>query len=195
MAEAILSPGWSNRYYSFGAHWSESEEVASMRNGSGGEYSIVFSPAGAYVRVFDHESPMSPYGNDGLWPGVIDEVPEVFRSCVLEPAFCDENRMPVVTACLWRETEDDRWHAGTIDFPEGDPDPDGAQWMLALLTEGSPDAYRKFAEDYYEIPVDSAAVEHIFALRPLTLAVVAALNPDISICDLAADIAAIGYPR
>ena len=195
MADAILQPEWSDRYYSFDAQWSESEEMASMRDGSGGEFSIVFSPAGAYVRVHDHESPMSPYANNGPWPGVVDEVPEVFRSCVLEPAFCDEARMPVVTACLWREADDDCWHTGTIDFPEGRHDPDGAQWLLALLTSGTPEAYRKFAEEYYEVPVDSAAVEHIFALRPLTLAVVAVLNSGVSISDLAGDIAAIGYPQ
>ncbi|MFE4802065.1 hypothetical protein ACFRFL_45945 [Streptomyces sp. NPDC056708] len=35
----------------------DGEEMASMRNGSGDEYSIVFSAAGAYVRGFDHETP------------------------------------------------------------------------------------------------------------------------------------------
>ena len=85
--------------------------MASMRNGSGDEYSVVFSDAGAYVRGFDHESPMSPYAGDGPWPGVLDEVPEVFRACVEEPAFCDEDGMPVVTACMWRRAGDDRWQA------------------------------------------------------------------------------------
>jgi hypothetical protein len=27
------------------------------------------------VRGFDHESPMSPYAEDAVWPGVLDEVP------------------------------------------------------------------------------------------------------------------------
>ncbi|MFD9672648.1 hypothetical protein ACFWAO_12185 [Streptomyces sp. NPDC059981] len=71
-----LSPDWESRYYSFNAGWADGEEMASMRNGSGDEYSIVFSAAGAYARGFDHESPMSPFGNDGEpWPGVVDEVP------------------------------------------------------------------------------------------------------------------------
>ncbi|MCP2347081.1 hypothetical protein HD595_003203 [Nonomuraea roseoviolacea subsp. carminata] len=30
---------------------------------------------------------MSPYGNGGPWPGVLDFVPEVFRPYVQEPAF------------------------------------------------------------------------------------------------------------
>jgi hypothetical protein len=75
--EAVLSPEWESRRHSFDDHWSETESTASMRSGSGDEYSIVFSAAGAYVRGFDHESPMSPYAEDGPWPGVLNEVPEV----------------------------------------------------------------------------------------------------------------------
>ncbi|QFZ72233.1 hypothetical protein GFH48_02255 [Streptomyces fagopyri] len=44
------------RRYSMNAGWAEGEEMASTRNGSGDEYSIVFSAAGVYVRGFDHES-------------------------------------------------------------------------------------------------------------------------------------------
>ncbi len=73
MLDAILSPGWESRYFSFDAAWAENEEMASMRNGSGDEYSIVFSAAGAYIRGFDHESPMSPYNDDDRdpWPGEV----------------------------------------------------------------------------------------------------------------------------
>ncbi|WP_308282422.1 hypothetical protein [Streptomyces lichenis] len=63
-----------------------------MSNGSGDEYGIVFCPAGVWIRGFDHESLMSPYARDELevWPGVLEEVPEVFREYVVEPAFSDE---------------------------------------------------------------------------------------------------------
>ena len=91
MLDAVLSPEWDSRYYSFDSAWSPTEEMASMRDGSGNEYSIVFSTSGAYARGFDHESPMSPYRASPLasWPGLVDTVPEVFRSCVQEPAFND----------------------------------------------------------------------------------------------------------
>ncbi|WP_459547551.1 hypothetical protein [Nocardia sp. X0981] len=78
MLDAILSPDRESRYYSFSTAWAEGEETASMSNGSGDEYSIVFSVAGAYVRGFSHESLMSPYANDcEPWPGVEDGVPVV----------------------------------------------------------------------------------------------------------------------
>ncbi|MEV6183599.1 hypothetical protein AB0M07_42420, partial [Streptomyces sp. NPDC052015] len=82
------------RYHSFDANWSETEEVFSTRNGSGDEFDIVFSPAGAYIRGFDHESPMSPYADDAVWPGVLDSVPETFRAYVEDPRSS-------TTACPW----------------------------------------------------------------------------------------------
>ncbi|WP_431897199.1 hypothetical protein [Nonomuraea sp. bgisy101] len=192
--EAILSPEWASRYHSFDAGWSPREEMASMRNGSGDEYSIVFSATGAYIRGFDHEAVMSPYNNDGPWPGVLDSVPDIFRHCVEEPAFCDEDGMPIVTACLWREAGDDRWRAGEIEYPDGESDPDGAAHLFGLLVDPSAEAFRWFAEDYYEVPVDLDAVRHVHALRPLTQAVVTALNADLTLKDLAEDLAASRYP-
>jgi hypothetical protein len=193
MLDAILSPDWSSRYYSFDARWSATEELGSMRNGSGDEYSIVFTPAGVYVRGFDHESPMSPYAEDEVWPGVVDFVPEEFRSCVEEPAFSDDG-VPRVTACLWRRTTDEGWQTGEIEFPEGHGDPDGADWLFRLLADRSPEAYASFAGDYYEVLVDMDAVRHVYALRPLTDEVVRALNTERTLADLAEDIAEIGYP-
>ncbi|MEV6537106.1 hypothetical protein AB0M86_47495, partial [Streptomyces sp. NPDC051639] len=196
MLDAILSPDWEGRYYSFNASWADGEEMASMRNGSGDEYSIVFSAAGAYVRGFDHESPMSPFGNDGEpWPGVVDEVPELFKPFVEEPAFTDQDGVPVVTACLWRGPTDERWHHGTIDFPEDAVDPDGATSLFGLLVDRSPEAFQRFAEDYYEVSIDLAAVRQVHALQPLNQELVSSLNPEASLADLAQDISEIGYPR
>lgn len=192
--EAILSPEWEYRYYSFADHWSKGESMASMQSGSGDEYSIIFSAAGAYVRGFDHESPMSPYAEDGPWPGVLDEVPDVFRPYVEEPAFSDDG-MPRVTACMWREAGDDGWRTGTIDFPDAaTEDPDGAGYLFQLLVDRSPEAFQQWAEDYYEASVGLEAVRHVFSRRPLTEEMVSALNPEITLADLAKDIAQIGYP-
>ncbi|MET8982360.1 hypothetical protein ABZX85_42965 [Streptomyces sp. NPDC004539] len=194
--EAILSPEWADRYHSFDASWSETEETASMRDGEGDEYSIVFSPAGAYVRGFAHESPMSPYQNDGPWPGVLDSVPEVFAPCVDEPAFSDEDGMPVVTACLWRRTGDEGWSTGEIDFPESfNGDPDGSRSLFALLTDRSAEAFQEWAEDYYETEVDLDAIRHVLASRPLTEDVVTRLNPEVRLTGLAKELTEAGYPQ
>ncbi|MEV3992423.1 hypothetical protein AB0J57_26290 [Streptomyces sp. NPDC049837] len=194
MLEAILCPDARFRHYTFDTRWSATEELASMSNGAGDEFSIVFSPAGAYVRGFDHESPMSPYVDEAPWPGVVDEVPEVFRRYVEEPAFSDGVGFPSVTACLWRTTGDDTWRTGTIDFPDHG-DPDGSAYLFEHLTDRSVETYQGFAEDMHEVPVDPDAVGHVLALRPLTDEVVTALNPKLTLADLAEDLAATGYPR
>jgi hypothetical protein len=193
VVEAILSPEEESRYYSFTSSWSDGEEMASMDNGSGDAWSIVFSYAGAFLRGFDHESPMSPAANDDeLWPGLIDTVPEVFSAALNEPAFSYEGTLDA-TVCLWRQPGDDRWHAGSIDFPDR-ADPDGADRLFAVLVDSTGLAYHRFAEDYYERTVDLDAVREVFALSPLTPSLVQRLNADRSTAGLLADLADIGYP-
>ncbi|MGW3912338.1 hypothetical protein ACWEBX_12575 [Streptomyces sp. NPDC005070] len=196
MAEAILNPD-GECMYSYSARWSDSEQAASMRNGSGDEYDIVFAPEGAYIRGFDHESPLSPYHHEDVprpWPGVLDSVPEVFRRHVDEPAFTDETGCPVVTACLWRETTAPSWQTGRITFPAHHPDPDGATWLFELLLNPTPEAFQAFAEDYYEVSVDVEALRHIYSLRALGQRDVVALNPSADAETVIAAAKAIGYP-
>jgi hypothetical protein len=192
MLDAILSPEWEYRYYSYDSHWAPGEEMASMRNGSGDAYSIVFLAAGAFIRGFAHGSPMSPARTGGsLWPGLVDSVPETLAANVIEPAFSFTDGVLAATVCLWRESDDDRWHAGDIEFPDG-ADPDGAGYLFEVLVDPTPDAYHRFAEDYYERSIDNEAVAHVFALHPLTADVVRRLNPELP--DLDHDVAEIGYP-
>ncbi|GIG87893.1 hypothetical protein [Plantactinospora endophytica] len=187
-------------YYAYTSAWG-TEEAALMSNGSGDEWAVVFTADGAFIRVFDHESAMSPYRDPDreLWPGLLDGIPVVLRPQVEEPAFCDESGQFIATAVLWRLVGDDRWHAGegiTFPPPLGPYDttgPDGSG-MLEILLDDIVDRFVEFAGDYYEIEVDRAAVEHVVAHRPLTDTVVRALNPQLSFADLRDDIAGIGYP-
>ncbi|ANZ40415.1 hypothetical protein BBK82_34765 [Lentzea guizhouensis] len=191
--DVVLDPDSDVRYHLYDTEWAPGEELASMYDGAGNEYSVVFTAAGAFVRGFDHESSMSPYASDDdkPWPGVVDSVPDVFRACVEEPAFCDD-LVPRVTVCLWREHGDSAWRHGDIAFPEGDED--GADWMFALLTAGTPEAFQDWAQDYYGEPVDLDAVRHFYAGRPLTADVVTALNPAVTPAAIADELAALGHP-
>jgi hypothetical protein len=196
--ECIIGGG--EPYYTYTREWG-ADEAALMSNGSGDEWAVVFTADdGAFIRVFDHESPMSPYRDEDreLWPGLLDGLPAVFATHVEEPAFGDEDGQFLATAVLWRLGDDDRWHAGagiTVPPPRGryDSGPDGSG-LLAILLDDIADRYVAFAEDYYEMRVDRSAVEHIVGQVPLTDDMVRALNPKATLAELQADVVAIGYP-
>jgi hypothetical protein len=191
MLDAIMSPDWESRYYSFNSKWGEGEVMASMRDGSGDEYFILFNPHGVIVKGFAHESPMSPYATESgkPWAGVLDDAPDEFKNFLSEPAFSIGD----TTFCIWRRYTDSSWQVGSIDYPEGG-DPDGSEDLLSIL-DGQPSAYKEFAEYYYEKEIDLSAVEHIYQHRALTPEIVAALNADVSLGGLKSDVKEIGYPN
>jgi hypothetical protein len=190
MLDAILSPEWEYRYYSFNARWSKREQMGSMRDGCGDGFFTLFNAAGCFLKGFAHESAMSPYGRrpKRVWPGVLDSVPPAFAAALKEPAFSMED----TTFCVWRLSADETWQRGRIEFPPG-ADPDGSQALLSIL-DGEPKTYQAWAEDYYEQRVSLAAVKQIYAHEPLTDELVERLNAEITVKELAADIQEIGYP-
>ncbi len=189
MLDIIIEPEWELRYYSFNAHWAADEAMASMRNGSGDDLSILFNPAGAILKGFAHESKMSPSQSTPpcVWLGVLDDVPEVFSAFLSEPAF----KISDTTFCIWRTHSDTFWQRGSIQFPNAQ-DPDGSAKLLAILN-GNPETYQQWAEAYYERPVSLAATTHIYEHRPLSQKVVKLLNNELSLSDVAEDKEEIGY--
>jgi hypothetical protein len=189
LLDAIMSPERQWRYYSFNSKWGEGEMVASMSDGSGDEYFILFNSHGAILKGFAHESPMSPYATESgkLWEGVLDGVPGDFQDFLSEPAFSVEN----TTFCIWRKYTDSSWQVGSIDYPAVD-DPDGSEDLLAIL-DGQPSTYKEFAQEYYERDVDLSAVKHIYQHKALSPEIVDALNADVSLDELKSDIEEISY--
>src|SRR5690242_17751493 len=78
MLDAIISPEWEYRYYSFNSKWDKNKMMASMRNGEGDEYFILFNQHGAIIKGFAHERPMSSYANESnkVWKGIFENVPK-----------------------------------------------------------------------------------------------------------------------
>jgi hypothetical protein len=191
MLDAVLCPEWEYRYYSFDSAWGAGEMMASMRNGSGDDYFILFNKEGAAIKGFDHESPMSPWRTKppSAWPGIYEGLPQEFSSFRNEPAFS----MDSVTFCIWRTRADGAWRRGPVAFPEG-PDPDGSAWMLAIL-DARAETYKAFAEDYYEMEIPLQAVQQIYDQAPLTAELVKMLNAEVSLDALQKDMTQIGYPH
>lgn len=190
MLDAIMSPDWEYRYYSFNSKWSKGEMMASMRDGSGDDYFILFNSQGAIIKGFAHESPMSPFASEPpkVWRGLLDSVPTEFQDFLTEPAFSMEE----TTFCVWRKYSDSFWQVGNIDYPEGE-DPDGSEDLLWIL-EDNPEHYQYFATEYYEQDVPLSAVKHIYEHKPLTDDIISQLNSEISKDELRDDVKEIGYP-
>ncbi len=191
MLDAIISPNWEHRYYSFNSKWGENEMMASMRDGSGDDYFILFNSYGAIIKGFAHESSMSPYGNEPIkvWKGILENVPIEFKDFLSEPAFSIES----TTFCIWRKFSDSSWQIGEIDYPN-ENDPDGMDDLLIILNN-NPSTYKKWADYYFEKEVSLLSVEHLYQQKPLTKELLKNLNKDILIKDLQEDIEEIGYPN
>jgi len=189
--DTILEPEWEFRYYSFNSKWDKGEQLASMRDGSGSFYFILFNSSGSIIKGFDRESPLGIYNeaNGTPWPGVLDSVPSAFNEFLTEPAFF----VGEATFCLWREFNDDLWRTGSIAFPN-EEDPDGSERLLYIL-DGDPLTFKEWAEGYHEksIPIDS--IGKIYEHRPLTDELVQSLNPGIEMKDVIEDVEEIGYPH
>jgi hypothetical protein len=186
--DAILSPEWQYRYYSFNSRWYHGEMMASMRDGSGDLWFALLSDAGVALHGLAHEALNFRPGEP--WPGIFDRLPQEFHDNFLrEPAFDTANS----TFCIWRCHGDERWSCGPLQLPPGS-DPDGSAELLGIL-ENNVERYVAFARDYYEIKVAPEDVASVYRHEPLTDALVRRLNPGIALESLKADLAEIGYPE
>lgn len=185
MLDAILSPDWEFRYYSFNSRWGDGEMMASMRNGEGDHWFALICPAGVALHGLAHEAPS--FTPDQPHPAIFGSLPPEFKTNFHdEPAFVTANS----TYCIWRRAADDRWHCGA---PPELCAQDGSEDFLPILL-GQPQHYVEFAADYYERQLDLADVAAVYGHQPLSEELVGRLNPDVSLDDLEDDIDEIGYP-
>ena len=125
---------------------------------------------------------------DCPWPGVIDQVPEVFQDFIQEPAFSAQQ----TTFCLWRTADGPSWEVGQIDYPEV-PDPDGTNLLLPFL-DGEPETYRKWGEEYFGTRLNPNALGHLYRYEPLSPFIVRTLNTEVQLDEVRGEIEEIGYP-
>lgn len=186
--DAILSPEWEYRYYSFNSHWSPHEMMASMRNGSGDHWFALLATAGVALHGLAHEAPV--FQPDEPAPWLFRDLPEEFHQNFLrEPAFDTRNS----TFCIWRLATDANWRRGTPETDEGEALDDGSAELLSILS-GDPEQYVTFAADYYETTVALEDVAAVYRHDPMTPELVRRLNTHLDYEALAPDLKEIGYP-
>ncbi|MFD0713364.1 hypothetical protein [Paenibacillus sp. GCM10027626] len=188
--DIILCPEEQYRYYSFEPHWSPGVELFKIDNGSGDHMFIVLAAEGVIIKGFDHESALSPYANDDetVWTGIYDQVPAKLMSLLADEAI-EQN---VVTFCLWCEAGQAGWRKGDVLIPSGEDD--GSAFLLGAIISTA-DEYEEWASHYYEMPIDRAAVEKVFAEGPLSLTaeLIHALNPDRDMAEVRKELQALGW--
>lgn len=187
MLEAILCPEWQYRFYSFNSRWAPGEQMASMRDGCGDEWFLLFDSAGAVIKGLAHESVLAQ--QTAFAARIQQVVPPEFGPFLREAAFTMER----ASFCLWRRHKEDAWNVVSPGggLPPGDGD--GSAGLLAIL-DGDPATYQGWARDYHEREVALAAVRAIYGHTPLGVDLLRELNPDLTSGDVAAEAAEIGYP-
>ena len=170
----MMSEDWEGRYYSFNKAWNKKskERMASMRNGSGDDWFIVFSPAGVFVKAFWHEYPHEDV--DAIYAGI----PKGLAGQRKDAAFSAD------------EVTFGGYHDGKTWTLRGNAKPMTEE--LDMLT-GDPAAYAAFAGGYYEAKVSKAAIAKVLAGTKLHAKLVASISTERTLAELKADLAEIGY--
>lgn len=177
MLDAILSPEWEYRYFSFDASWAKGEQLGSMRNGQGSAMRCLFTDSGAVLSGFDIEQKKSAFA---LKPS---DLPKTLEAFATEPAFDS----PHTTFCLYREQSASEW-TRVASSPKSHQDT-----LLELLTMDAK-GYIEWALGYYESVVPLDVIQHVFATKPLTKELVHAINVDAAQKDVQKEAKDIGYP-
>jgi len=170
LLDAIIMPEWDFRYFSFNRRWTEdgSEMMASMRDGSGGEYFLHFSDRGVVGKVLD-ESP------DEQCLLFLKDVPGSFASFKNETAF----QVNDASFYFWRRKEDPEWMAVPSNL--------SSYSSLGFLKGGSA-YYHEWAEGYYEKSIDENTVQEVFDSLTVTQEQLTILNPELTIEDISKDL-------
>ncbi|MBE9141444.1 hypothetical protein IQ254_30355 [Nodosilinea sp. LEGE 07088] len=169
MLDAVLSPEWEYRYYSFDSKWSSSEMLGSMRNGSGDHLFALFNSFGCIVKGFNHEAPLHSLYLDpcDVSKEVLQSLPDRINGYLQEPALVSEE----ITFCLWRSYTDANWKATKVDCLNDSDDPDGSGELLMALKR-TPQEHKLWVDEYYEVDVPIELVNYVYEHRPFTQATI-----------------------
>ena len=172
--DAMMSEDWEDRYYSFDQAWNakSKQRMASMRNGQGDEWFIVFGPHGVFVKAFWHEYPHQNVAK------IYQGLPTPLRPQLKEPAFS------------MRHVTFGGWHDGTSWTLRGNAVPMADD--LAILS-GDPKKYVAYAADYFEATLPVAAVAHVLSGKRLDAKLVKRISTERTLAELKADLAVIAY--
>ena len=185
--DAILCQEWTDRYFSFDSNWSAVEQMASMRDGEGDDYFVLFTDCGAAIKGFSREANF--LNSELFFNDIKNQAPNDFSGFVSEPAFS----MDSATFVYFFENKENRWRkvltTNAVNFLKDDGASDLLSWLI-----GGAEFYKSWARDYYEIDLDLEFIENIFQHAELNHNDIKKINPEIDFNLLSADLQEINYP-
>lgn len=177
--DAILMPEWEFRYFSFNKSWDSNQYMASLRDGEGSHYYILFEISdeliGCTGKVYCKDSKIS---NDNHF-SKIKELND-FEYFLGEVAFENDKS----SLYFYFNHSDNKWEIATQ--IQGIP--------FLRVFKDKEEAYLPWAEQYYERNIHQNTVKQIFDFKPLNEIMLSELNPDLTFQDILEDIEEIGYP-
>lgn len=180
--DAILSPEWQYRYYSFDRTWGPSEQMGSIRNGSGDDLFVLFNQSGCFLKGFSHEYPQHELSPNMFY----ENIPDAFQAGTIEPAFSPQN----VSYCAWQDLSGEGWKDSvkekSLDFNV---------FFLIQDLDGQASTFQKFVAEYHEMEVDLGLLQAVFDQTSMTKGMAKSLNPEIEYSSLLSDLKQIGYPH
>ncbi len=177
--DAIMVESWDLRYFSFNDKWDIGESMASMRDGSGDEYFILFNQFGAVGKALSKDCNVNPAKKD--LDIILKKLPSAFKSFTIEPAFSVQESS-IIFWCLYK---DSTWFSKPIS--------ENLPLLGFLSSDHHIDNYLKFAEEYYEKKLNRSLVEKVFLHHNLDDRIIRSLNPNMSLKKLTDDLNEIGY--
>lgn len=173
--DLIIVQEWEFRYFSFNSKWDSDEMIASMRNGEGDEYFILFSKIGMVGKIYSIDEGQVPKKDI-----ILQMIPNEFNSFKTEPAFKLEN----MTCCVWKKYSDNVCSVSPVmkKIP-----------LLKFIVENEK-YYHIWAEEYFGTSIDVNKIKAIFNHVPLNNHLINDLNKKITLQDIEEDVKEIGYP-
>jgi hypothetical protein len=179
--DAILSPDWEYRYYSFDATWGEGENMASMRGSDGEHYFALFREDNVIIKGLELGFPLlhKRIQDFNVELGIDHLLPAKFCDFFSQPAFIPEE----TSFCIWN-IKQEKWKS-LMELCENE-----LKCLECIL--GGAVAYAKWAMEYYEVELNPEELESIFQGEPLTQSQCMKLNPKLNWNDFSKEAKELG---
>ncbi len=176
--DSILSLEELYRFHLFDPHWSQFEQLGSVRDGQGDDVFVVFSDKGCLLKGFVHDNPVS-FPAEEYYTGV----PICFTGITGEQAILPNH----VSYCFWFENGEGEWRSSICETQL-----DLELFHLIQTLDGKVSSYKQFADDYFETEIDSRTIRSILDHRELTIDMAKQLNPSAPASELRLAFAHLG---